>query len=425
MVFTLILLLSPQTFLPGLASIRIALLTGAFAVLAHCWTRFAARRPFMRSTRELWLAAGLLAWAAATLPFSKWVGGSLQILLDLYLKALIIFWLISQTVTTLARLRTIAWGLSLMAAPLATTAVREFLSHSVVKGRIVGYDAPLTGNPNDLALMLSLILPLTAALFLVSRRPVVRGLLAALIILDAGAIVVTFSRGGFLALATILVLYLRTLHKRREWKWVIAVLVLAAASVPLLPSGYLNRLSTITNIDADPTGSAEQRWADTRVGLGYLVRHPLTGAGLGMNVLALNELRGASWHEVHNVYLQYGMDLGWPGLALFLLLLVNCIRNAADVHERCIRVRALHELATLAEAIRIALVAFAVAALFSPVAYNFYFYYFAGLAVALSAAHAAEARNVAPTAIPADAGDDGQRPARGSSLAPTASASGI
>src|SRR2546425_12663490 len=62
MVFTSILLLSPQTFIPGLAHVHIALLKGAFAVVAHCWTRFAARQPLMRFTREIGLAAALLVW---------------------------------------------------------------------------------------------------------------------------------------------------------------------------------------------------------------------------------------------------------------------------------------------------------------------------------------------------------------------------
>ena len=44
------------------------------------------------------------------------------------------------------------------------------------------------------------------------------------------------------------------------------------------------------------------------------------------------------------------------------------------------------EIALLAQATEISLIGFAVAALFYPVAYNFYFYYIAGFAVAIKKA---------------------------------------
>lgn len=398
MVFTFILLLSPQTFVPGLGHLRIALLTGAFAVVVHCWPRFAARQPLMRFTRETWLAGGLLGWAVLTLPLSEWLGGSVQVLLDLYLKALIIFWLVSNTVTTLGRLRVVAWGLSLMAAPLAATGVWDFISHrDMLGGRIAGYDAPLTGNPNDLALMLNLILPLTIALFLISRQPTARALLAGLIVLSFTAIIVTFSRGGFLTLMVIFILYLRALQKRGKWNWVVAALVLAFAAVPLLPQGYLGRLGTITDINADQTGSAEARWGDTQTALTFALEHPVVGAGLGQNDLALNNLRGPTWQYVHNVYLEYAVDLGWPGVGLFLLLLASSIRSAARVRKLSTGFPALRDLSALAEAIQIALMAFAVAGFFYPVAYSYYFYYFAALAVGAKSIHEAEAHAVAGT----------------------------
>jgi probable O-glycosylation ligase (exosortase A-associated) len=339
----------------------------------------------------MWITGGLLALAVTTLPLSEWTGGSVKTLLDLYVKALIIFWLLTCTVTTLGRLRVVAWSLSLMAAPLAVTGVRNFLSHPEAS-RIIGYEAPLTTNPNDLALMLNLILPLTVALFVVNQRAVVRGLLAGLIVLDASAIVVTFSRGGFLALATTLVLYLRTLHRRRQSRWVVAALALVLAALPALPPGYLDRLGTITNIQADQTGSAQVRWEDTWTAFTFALGHPVIGAGLGMNQIGPKSLLGVRVQPVHNVYLEYAVDMGWPGLGLFLLLLVSCISTVTRLCKRCAGLPALQELSALAEAIRIALVAFAVAGLFHPVAYHFYFYYFAGLAIATRTIYESEAR---------------------------------
>jgi O-antigen ligase len=99
-----------------------------------------------------------------------------------------------------------------------------------------------------------------------------------------------------------------------------------------------------------------------------------------MDALALNEVRGPTWTIVHNVYLQYAIDLGIPGLVLFVMLLRGVVRSARYAqHAGGARQSGLFH---LAEGIRISLIAFAVAALFHPVGYHFYFYYFAGLAIA-------------------------------------------
>jgi hypothetical protein len=426
LIFTCVLLLAPQAFLPGLGRVHVALLVGAFAIAAHCWTRFATGRPLMRRTREMGLVGALLAWAIATLPLSIWPAASARILFNDYLKALGVFWLIGNTITTLGRLRTVAWVLSLTAAPLAAAGVWHFLSHDVaaaMSGRIAGYNAPSVVNPNDLALMLNLILPLTVALFLISRRPAVRGFLAGLLALEASGIIVTFSRGGFLTLATTFLLYLGTLRRWREWRWAVAALVLAVVAVPLLPPGYLNRLATIVNIHADKTGSAQERWAQLRPALVYALTHPLVGDGLGLNNLTLYAMTQSSGVVradpraclqvptptgclfVHNVYLAYAMDLGWPGVVLFLLLLVSSIQSAVRVRDRCRGVPALRELSALAEAIRIALVASAVAALFYPEYIYFYFYCAPAFAVAAGAVFEAEARPA--TEAPALAGAQG------------------
>jgi len=161
-----------------------------------------------------------------------------------------------------------------------------------------------------------------------------------------------------------------------------AAVTAALLCVPLLPSAYLDRLSTITNIQADETGSAQARLNDSLVAVEFVIDHPLMGAGIGMNILALNEARGATWTEVHNVYLEYASDLGLPGLILFLLLLrivvkgvgVACRAPSTDADGF-----ALHH---LAEGLGVSLLGFIVAAFFYPDAYQFYFYYIAGLAVA-------------------------------------------
>ncbi|MBI4271503.1 MAG: O-antigen ligase family protein [Candidatus Rokubacteria bacterium] len=396
MSFSFVLVIAPQEIFPVLARLRIGLLTASTAIVTYLFDRLVRRQPFTLLTREIRIAAILAGWAIATVPLSYWPGGSVAFLLGFYLKSVTIFWLLSNTVDTPEKLRRVAWGLSLMAVPVAGTAIGNFLSASFLPGlaaqtprRIVGYDAPLTGNPNDLALMLNLIIPLSVALVLTAERRALRILLGAVIALDILAVIVTFSRGGFVTLAAIAGLYGWKFRRRPEGTWRWAALAIALASLPFLPSGYFQRLATIGDIDADVTGSAQLRWDDALAATRFVLAHPVVGAGVGQNVLALHAEEGTRWTAVHNVYLEVAVELGLPGLVLFLALLGGSIRAACLVQRRSAGVPGLRPLFALAEGIQVSLVAFAVAGFFHPVAYHLYFYYVAGLAVAASAVCAA------------------------------------
>jgi O-antigen ligase len=342
-------------------------------------------KPLFLRSRETWAVMGLVSWAVATIPFSYWPGGSLDVLTGAYGKALIIFWLLGLTVNTPQRLYRTAWMLTLMGIPLAHTGVHNYMTGNFMSsnsfGRIAGYEGALTSNPNDLALMLNLILPLTIALLAIQQGFFVRLFLCGVIVLSAVAIVCTHSRGGFLTIGVIFVFYSWKLIRRRKPAWPIAILIAVLLAAPLLPKGYLSRMDTITDIDADETGSAQQRWEMMTAGAGYVVEHPLIGAGLGMNGLALNEMLGPIWHEVHNVFLQYAMDLGIPGLVLYLAMLVSALQSTMVVCRRSAGIANLRSLFHLSEGLQGSLCAFIVGAFFAPVAYNLYFYYFAGLAI--------------------------------------------
>ena len=406
MTFTFILLFAPQSYFPALAPFRIALLTAVVAITTYVFDKFTSGQPIIKRTREMWITACLIAWAILTVPFSLRPAESASFLLEVYFKTLAIFWLLSHTVNTLARLRQVTWALMLMTVPMAATALENFLTGTFIPAvgvsRIVGYDAPLTLNPNGLALMLNLMLPLCIALFLGATRPLVRALLLGIIGLDVMAVILTFSRGGFLTLTITFAIYLWKTSKRPERSWAVAALVIALVCLPLLPSSYWDRVSTISNKDSDITGSSQARWRDMLAAANLVVQNPIVGVGVGMNALALVEERGPALDvankqllAVHNVYLVYAAELGIPGLVLFLMLLAGCMKSTLSVQGRSAGAPALRELFYLAEGVQISLIAFAVFAMTDPDAYALYFYYIAGLAVAVKAVYEAENKQIA------------------------------
>jgi hypothetical protein len=382
-VFTVILVAAPQAFVPGLGALRPALVAAATATFAYLAGERTGAATFVRRSRERLLAMALLVWALLTLPLSEWPSGSLKVLLDPYLQSLVLFWLVSALLVDEDRLRTFVLTLTWCSVPLAFTALRHFSAGTYMAGaeRIEGYASGLASNPNDLALMLVVILPLTAALVGLSDKPIVRLVLAGVVVLQAAAIVVTFSRSGFIALAIVTGAGLLRLVRNRSVGILGGIALVVFLAWFVVPQGYIDRLTTIGDINSDSTGSAQARWRDTVAAEGVILDHPLVGSGLGLDYLALNRARGATWKSVHNAYLQCGVDLGVLGLALYTLLVGSSLLTARQVELDAER-RDEAGASAIAGGVRIALLAFVCAAFFYPIAYHPYFYLLAGLAVA-------------------------------------------
>src|SRR5829696_9951440 len=306
--FTIILLVSPQAWFPAIKSLRIALLAALLAITAHLAGRAFGRTAALPIRREMVLALALVSWAAFTIPLSIWPGGSLAQLSDHLIKAVLFCWLIGTLVTSEQRLKLFAWMLSLCSIPLALTAINNYRSGVFVTTassavqRIAGYvgGSGLAGNPNDLALMLNLLLPITGALFVINRRTWLRAVTGAALLLSVAAVIATFSRAGFITLAVIAALSLLAMFRRGAAATAVGLVFVAIVGAALMPHQYFDRLATITNIEADPTGSAQGRWTDWLLSVEFIKTHPITGAGLGQDLLALNTARGhATWRSVH------------------------------------------------------------------------------------------------------------------------------
>lgn len=390
-VFTCILLLNPQAWFPALKPLRIAFLTAGLAAASLLWERWRDRKP-VGLTPEIVICFALLAWACMTVPLSYWPGGSVATLTDAYIKAVIVFWLLANVIATERRLALFRIVLMLCSVPLAVMAVKNyssasFISDADVVARITGYGQGLSANLNDLALMLNLLLPLSIARLLSATTTLVRVLCAAVIVISVIAVIVTFSRAGFLGLATICAVYFLRMIRRRgaDRVWALAVFFAVLLAFPLVPANYVERVATITNVESDPTGSSQDRWRDTVAAAQSVGEHPILGAGIGMDIFALNQIRGEKWVQVHNVYLEYAVDLGVPGATLFLLLFYGVFKGVRSSRKRLAQLPAHRDLFLLVESLETSLIVFAISGFFYPIAYGLFFYFIGGLALAAAA----------------------------------------
>jgi len=373
MFFTFVVLVAPQGLFPALAPLHLALVAATVAAATHVANRLSRAAPLTVTEPEIRLALLLFGLGVLSVPTSYWIEGSVQTL-ALFGKSLIVFLLLANILVTAARLRAMLWLLTLGSTVPALSVVKNYLEGNLLLGRVRGYLSTLTSNPNDLALTLNIVIPLAVGLALASRRRGHRVALAAAIALGAAGIVTTFSRAGFIFLTTTLFLYLRRLKKGRSG---IVLLLLLLLVLMLNVDGFIGRLETIVDVDSE--GSAHARWQTMKSAFGLMLEYPLFGVGIGQNVLALNEVGAPRWSLVHNVYLQIAVDLGIPALLVYVLLFYRAFRSVREA-RRAWSTRGV-DLYYLAQGLEISMLGFAVAAMFYPIAYHFFFYYLLGLAM--------------------------------------------
>ncbi len=188
----------------------------------------------------------------------------------------------------------------------------------------------VVGSPNGLGDFLAFALPVTVGLAASAGQPR-RALLAAAAGVEAAGLLATLSRGAWLALAgasaAALVLQpaWRSVNRRRAFLSVTALLLAGVAVLATPP--VRERLAVLVSPHylerSLQPGGRLYRW---NAAYEVLAHAPLTGAGPGQHggAVAARRLGGI---YTDNYYAKAGAELGLPGLAALLWLLLACVRR--------------------------------------------------------------------------------------------------
>lgn len=380
--FTFVLYISPQSYFPFLEPLRLAMVSAILAIAAFF---LSARNQSIRMTKPEKYVLALALLALCSIPFSSWKGGSFAYFIDIFSKVLIIYFLMSRVLVSERHIQTMFTLLVLCNVFFAIVGLWHYANGIYLKGdRIGGPQGGIAHDPNDLALSLLTALPLALCVAKLAVSRFRKILYVAFAGLMAVGIVVSFSRGGFLALVVVGVVLLWQTPKRN----IALIAVIGMLTVPLLiafmPGTYFERMSTIVATEKDPVGTATVRYNDMRDSMLAVLENPLLGAGLGMNTLALQEVRGhMSRGGVHSAPLQIASELGLPALFVYVALIVVLMKELSRLRSMPHLDAQSARLATVAGYLQAALWGFIVAGFFLPVAYRWYFFYLAGMATAL------------------------------------------
>jgi len=242
--------------------------------------------------------------------------------------------------------------------PLRGAFFNYFFYQSTLFGRAIWNH--VFSNPNDLAALAILQLSMVAALLSLEQRGWVKRAGQVGIVLVPLLILMTQSRGGFIALSLFVVCCLvgqwsqlrRILDPARRVRLALTFVAVIVAVAFFAPNGVWERMAGLQHLTStehlsqvDQEGSARQRYEIWRVATKMIRENSLTGVGLGAYptahaVFAQGEefdRTAAGARDTHSTYLNVLAETGVPGAIAFFGLVVSVLFGAERTRRQCKR----------------------------------------------------------------------------------------
>jgi len=372
-------LMNPHRLTYGFAySLPFGQIIAVVTILAWLFSTQSKRIPWTAATAVLVM---LLAWVSLTtatafapaVAFEKWQQAAKIIVMTLVTLSLI---------TTRARLVALIW---VAAMSLGFYGFKGGLFTVATGGtyRVWGPDSTFIADNNAIGLALVMVLPLLRFLQLCAAKRWVGLLLAGGMVLDAAAVVGTYSRGALLGLAVVATLLgLRSRHRLATA--IVAGLSLIAA-VSLLPDKWFQRMETIQQYEGE--ASAESRLDMWAMALRIAADRPVVGGGF--DVFKLPSIYPTYFPEaikvrdVHSIYFQALGEHGIVGLVLFLSVGLFGLREGMIAKRRAAGREELRWAVDLANCLQASILGFAVSGAFLTLAFFDFFYLIIAMSICL------------------------------------------
>lgn len=349
---------------------------------------FERGRWFLKDKRNtLMIALGVLV--TASLMASRWGVDERDVdyLLE-FLKILAVAMFTSQLVNTWDRLRAICWVIALS---LGFYGFKAGLFGILSGGasQILRGPGGLLADNNDFSLALTMNVPFLFYLGMTETRLWARRGLFATLALTIVTIVLTHSRGGFLAMCATLGLI--TWRSRNRVLGFALAIVAGVVFLLVAPADVMERLSSIKDYEADRSAQARlHTWA---IAVDMVGKNPLLGVGFRnfreayMVYDPSPLLKGGKTvaYVAHNSYLQISAESGIPALIVYLAIFASTfllLRRVRIAAERRLYTTEIQSYVRMFEA---SLLGFLVGATFLNRAHFDLAYHVVGIAIAFAA----------------------------------------
>lgn len=391
--FTIAIYARPEDIFPVLAQLHLTFVLGLCAGFAYLGSFLLGNvRPVW--TTELKIVLLLTGCFVAGLPFAYWRGGSLQVLTQVWLKTLIVFFLLTQTLVSVDRVRKILWAIILSELVVCAYSIIQS-SHVVwVDQRLSGVNLGILGW-NFLGLAAALTIPYIAAIYILQPGFFKTSLLVSCVLFLIWMLVLTASRSGSLNLLfSIALTWLFVLRGTPRGKLIgLGIVLIAVGAVGMAPGVFWQRMATVwsgsqnsqNEVAASAVMSQEERLGVLERAIHYSLENPLFGLGLGnFQVASGTEIgKPEAWLGAHNTFAEISSEAGIPALVLFVALLWTAIRRMYALGRKTIGSQQGFELTLMARATLVSLLSFIFGAFFAHIGYEYFLYYPVAFAVAV------------------------------------------
>ncbi len=378
--FTVAVYLRPHELIEALSPLRtMAFWMALFTTLVFLPTQLSIEGNLTARPREVNLVLLLGLLALLSIPFGDDPATSLDSFGD-FIKVILIFVVMVNVLRTSARWHGLLLLLVGTACYVSVTAIASYdTGQTMVEGyRAAGVGTNMFQNPNDMALFLVTIIPILIAMALGTRNLFMKAVYAGCTGLLLGAVLVSYSRGGFMGLMAGIGLMAWKIFRRQRIGALALVIVITLPLVALAPSGFGSRLAsstTITEIGSSPGA----RWDELKRSLLVTLRHPLLGIGLNNYRYRSNRAQAT-----HNAYTQVSAELGIPALIVYIMFIVAPFKRLRRIELEASALKSEARFRYLSIGLQGGLLAFIVGSFFASVAFLWHIYYLVGLSLCLT-----------------------------------------
>jgi putative inorganic carbon (hco3(-)) transporter len=374
-VWTFVLLSRPQDYLTFIAAGRPGLVLGV-AILIFLFLQFPRGVLIVFYNKQGKLFLAFVCVMIAGIPFSLYPRGSFMSVFRDYWSVVLFFCAFLIVIDSVPRLLT-----TLLLGSLGAGLYSLF---AVMSGSFSGQRLYFGGmfDPNDLAFFALSFLPFNV--LFITRDNATWKRLACIFsfLISILLILLTGSRGGFLALlvAFLMFFFTRTRTLKPSTK-ALLIVVFAVFAVFNISKIDLSRYQSITSIQDDYNLSDETgRLNIWKIGIRTLLENPLTGVGVssfGEAVGRDREGRGLGlvrWQAPHNMFIQVAVETGIVGFFLYIVMTLNVFRIFARARKT-----QSHHILKISEMGRIGFMGLLVSGFFLSQAYSIYWPFYIAL----------------------------------------------
>jgi O-antigen ligase len=392
LIFTFFLLARPQDFIKPLRGIQFAMLFGSIAIFTWALSVISGQLKF-RKSREMSLMLSLTIWFFLGVPFSIFKSNALNTLGTEWIKIVMIFIVLTQTITSTKRLRQLLWVMfvSGLLATASSLVLGNYDFDPNAEQRYLGMSRGFFFG-NYLGIAAAVIVPYLAAMFVHTRSFLKQLFMVACFSTMVFSLVLTASRSNLICIIISLILVWAMVLKDTIKSHLIGIFFALGLvlSIVFAPLAFWERVGTLwgSEVSAQSTaGDEAEESARTRrmildASIQATFTKPIFGVGAGNFVTYSGDVIRIA-KGTHNTFTQVSSEGGIPALIMFVMLLITGITRMRRMVRLCKGKPELAQEKSFASATIVSIVSFMVGGFFAHLAWEYYVYYLFLISVSL------------------------------------------